>query len=135
MSTPTASVPDMNSTSAASIIAIDAIAKRPLLIILLLHSVLGAMCVPLLLTVLYFSTAHLRRAPVFLLVIFQIIVGISYATWMSATMVRPSSAVYPCRRDGLTALLDAHASISFGRRFAIDLCGNGCFATGDQLGH
>jgi hypothetical protein len=58
-------------------------------------------------TLLYFSTARLRRTPLFLLVTVQVIVDISYAAAMVALTVRPNMAV-PANEAEARALMAIH---------------------------
>jgi hypothetical protein len=111
MSTATSTAPDIMSASAAPLIAAYyADMKRPIIpimLVLVIHSALGAMCVPMLSTLLYFSMARLRRTPLFLLVTVQVIVDISYAAPMVALTVRPNMAV-PANEAEARALMAIH---------------------------
>jgi hypothetical protein len=60
----------------------------PVLKLLVIYAVLGATCFPLLLAVLHFSTPRIRRTPLFMFVVFDILVGIAMSCWMTTTAVR-----------------------------------------------
>jgi hypothetical protein len=54
----------------------------PVLTLLVIYAVLGAMCLPLLLAVFFFSTPRIRRTPLFIVVVFDILLGVAIACWM-----------------------------------------------------
>jgi hypothetical protein len=68
---------------------------------LIVYVALGAICLPLLLAVFYFSTARVRRTPLFVFVVFDVIFGVAISCWMSTITVRHASR---CLHTGLTKL-------------------------------
>jgi hypothetical protein len=76
----------------APIIALYANATRPLLGLLLINAMLGAICIPLLLALVYFSGAHIRRSPIFILVLLDVLLGLGIASWIVGSLVRLSSS-------------------------------------------
>jgi hypothetical protein len=68
---------------------ISAVTKklRPLLGLLMVHTVFGAMLVPLLLALIYFSNARIRRTPLFWVILFDICIGLAIAIWDDYAMV------------------------------------------------
>jgi hypothetical protein len=76
--------------SADAIISAYAEKTSPLQLLLVLYVALGATCVPLLLVVFYFSTPRIRRTPLFMIVIFDILIGIAVSCWMAVDTVRHS---------------------------------------------
>jgi hypothetical protein len=81
----------MSSASAGGLIGelVSAFAHemRPVVGLLMVHTVLGAMLIPLLLTLLYFSTSRIRRTPLFWIVLFDVMVGLGVAIWDDVIMV------------------------------------------------
>jgi hypothetical protein len=71
----------------APLIGAYAESMRPIIVLLVIHSILGAICVPLLLALLHFSTARIRRTPLFLFVVFDILLGIAIAIWVHTVTV------------------------------------------------
>jgi hypothetical protein len=80
----TAGIPDF----AGVIIHAYAEVTSPILTLLVLYAVLGAICLPLLLAVFYFSTSRIRQTPLFIIVVFDIFLGIAISFWMTTTTVR-----------------------------------------------
>jgi CHASE2 domain-containing sensor protein len=78
-SMPDSSMPDLLQ---AAIISAYVDATRPALGLLVIYSALGAVCVPLLLALFYFSTARSRRTPLFVIVVFEVAFGIALSTWI-----------------------------------------------------
>jgi hypothetical protein len=69
---------------------VDAMTKqmRPLLGLVMIHTVFGAMLVPLLLALLYFSTPSTRKTPLFWVILFDVCIGIAIAIWDDTEVVR-----------------------------------------------
>lgn len=63
-------------------------ASRPAQNLLMLHTIFGAILVPLLITMVYFSTLKQRHAPMFWFVLFDVILGLGVACWHISAMVR-----------------------------------------------
>jgi uncharacterized membrane protein YqjE len=76
--------------SVDAIISAYAEKTRPLQSLLVLYVALGAMSVLLLLVVFYFSTPRIRRTPLFMIVVFDILIGIAVACWLVTDTVRHS---------------------------------------------
>jgi hypothetical protein len=68
---------------------IDAFAEaiRPLLGILMIHTIFGAILIPLLITVTYLSTSKQRRGYMFWSVFFDMLLGLGVAGWEVSVMV------------------------------------------------
>jgi hypothetical protein len=66
---------------------------RPLLGLLMIHTIFGSMIIPLLLSLIYFSSSQLFRSPIFWLVMFDVALGLSVAIWSDVTVVRLSSTL------------------------------------------
>ena len=64
-----------------------ATAIRPALSIILTSTIFAAMLVPLLISLLYFSTVNTRKKPIFILNVLSIILGISVAAWSDYVQV------------------------------------------------
>jgi hypothetical protein len=60
---------------------------RPLLDLLVIHTIFGAMLIPLLVALLYFSPVKGRWTPMFSFVIFDVLLGLSVATWNASWIV------------------------------------------------
>jgi hypothetical protein len=71
----------------APLLAIVAQQIRPLLGLLVIHTIFGAMLVPLLVALLYFSPVKGRWAPMFSFVIFDVLLGLGVATWNDSWIV------------------------------------------------
>jgi hypothetical protein len=54
---------------------------------LMIHTIFGAMLIPLLLAILYVSSPQLQGAPLFWLVLFDVILGLSVAIWNDSVLV------------------------------------------------
>jgi hypothetical protein len=63
-------------------------ASRPVQNLLMLHTIFGAILVPLLITMVYFSTLKQRHKPMFWFVLFDVILGLAVACWHISVMVR-----------------------------------------------
>jgi hypothetical protein len=81
---------------------------RPLQILLLIYSVLGAICFPLLLVLVHLSTARSRRTPLFVLTMVDVILGIVVASWMVSILV---STWIPLFRHEYTVSKYLHSSL------------------------
>jgi hypothetical protein len=60
----------------------------PALATLVLYAALGAACLPLLLALFYFSTPRIRRTPLFIIVMLDVLLGIAMSCWMVTIQVR-----------------------------------------------
>jgi hypothetical protein len=74
-------MPDLQLATMASESAY-ADATRPALGLLVVYTAMGAICAPLLLALFYFSTARSRRTPLFIIVVFDVVLGIALSAWM-----------------------------------------------------
>jgi hypothetical protein len=72
---------------AGVIISTYAEESRPILTLLVIYVALGAMCLPLLLAVFYFSTPRIRRTPLFMIIVFDIFLGVGMSCWMATCTV------------------------------------------------
>jgi hypothetical protein len=81
-------MPSSGSSVIDGLITLFAREMRPVVGLLMVHTVFGAILVPLLLALLYFSTARLRRTPIFWVVLLDILVGLGVAVWDVAVLVR-----------------------------------------------
>lgn len=63
---------------------------KPPIALLMVGTVFSSMLVPLLLSLFYFSTAEKRRTPTFLLVAFDVLLGLALGIWNGYIMVRLS---------------------------------------------
>jgi hypothetical protein len=54
---------------------------RPLLGLLMVHTIFGAMLIPLFVALVYFSSARTRKMPLFWAILFDICIGIGIAIW------------------------------------------------------
>jgi hypothetical protein len=68
---------------------------RPIVGLLMVHTVFGAILIPLLFTLLYFSTARFRCTPIFWIILFDVMIGVGVAIWYDTVMVRS----FPLRKD------------------------------------
>jgi hypothetical protein len=96
---------DTGGIPASAGVIISAYSKEisPILRLLILYAVLGAICLPLLLAVFYFSTPRIRRTPLFMIVAFDILLGIGISCWMVTSTVRYQQLIFGCiRLYGLT---------------------------------
>jgi hypothetical protein len=63
---------------------------RPILGLLMIYTSFGAMLVPLLVALLYFSPGKRRWTLMFSLVVFDVVLGLSIATWNAYWIVSPN---------------------------------------------
>jgi hypothetical protein len=60
---------------------------RPLLGLLVIYTIFGAMLIPLLVALLYFSPGKQRWTPMFSFVVFDVLLGLGIATWNAYWLV------------------------------------------------
>jgi hypothetical protein len=65
----------------------------PLLSLLMIHTIFGAMFVPLLLALIYFSTPRTRKMPLFWIILFDICLGLVIAILDAYVIVSMTSHV------------------------------------------
>lgn len=112
--------PDPTSTAISplvtQIIQRYADATRPAVIFLVLGTAFPAMLFPLLLALFYFSNTKSRRRPMFLMVVFIILLGLTLGMWNGALMVGSADHICvcaDCAPDVLTFLAVAAAEHRF----------------------
>jgi hypothetical protein len=95
------------STSAPSPLSVDSLGPlgpmmemmaqeiRPVLGLLVIYTTFGAMLIPLLVALLYFSPTKRRWTPIFSFVIFDVLLGLGFATWTAYWLVSISLPICP----------------------------------------
>jgi hypothetical protein len=79
-------------TSALDKIVINMFASqmKPIFAILAISAGFSAMLIPMLLVLFAFSTAQARRKPLFVLVVFDVLLGLGLGAWSMKRTVRPT---------------------------------------------
>jgi hypothetical protein len=82
---------------AGAIVSAYAEQTIPILTLLVLYAVLGAICLSLLPAVFHLSTPRVRRTPLFVTVTFDILLGVAISCWMVTNTVRQIFSLYKVR--------------------------------------